>query len=151
MMTRHLADEAATLDLGRALFRSLAPGSVIFLHGNLGAGKTTLVRGFLRAAGYHGPAKSPTFTLVEEYRLASLAVYHFDLYRLQSAEELECLGFRDYLRADALCFIEWPEHGEGALPLPDLTITLEISGPGRLATLSAASASGQRTLADLES
>jgi tRNA threonylcarbamoyladenosine biosynthesis protein TsaE len=134
-MIRPLPDEDATLALGRSLFGALMPGSVVFLHGNLGAGKTTLVRGFLRAAGYPGAVKSPTFTLVEEYALDTLTVCHFDLYRLGSPDELEWLGFRDYLRSDTLCFIEWPERGGSELPEPDLAIDLAVDLPGRTATL----------------
>lgn len=148
-MIRALPDEAATLALGRALFGHLPPGSVVFLHGNLGAGKTTLVRGFLRAAGHQGPVKSPTFTLVEEYHLPCHAVFHFDLYRLKDPEELEWMGFRDYLLSEALCFIEWPERGEGHLPTPDLIVSLAIKETGRTATLSAATGNGQVLLGAL--
>jgi len=146
---RPLADEAATLALGSALFGHLPPGSVVFLHGNLGAGKTTLVRGFLRAAGYQGPVKSPTFTLVEEYQLPRCAVFHFDLYRLKGPDELEWMGFRDYLLGEALCFIEWPERGEGYLPTPDLIISLAIEETGRTATLSAATGNGRVVLGNV--
>ncbi|MCU0734013.1 MAG: tRNA (adenosine(37)-N6)-threonylcarbamoyltransferase complex ATPase subunit type 1 TsaE [Methylotetracoccus sp.] len=141
-----LADEAATLELGRRLFGVLTPGMIVFLRGDLGAGKTTLVRGFLRAAGFQGPVKSPTFTVVEEYVLDTSTVYHFDLYRLTSAEELEWLGFRDYLRDDSLCFIEWPERGEGALPHPDLDLRLTPDGSSRIALLVASRPAGARAL-----
>ena len=134
-MRLFLPDEAATLALGRRLFELLKPGSVVFLHGNLGAGKTTLVRGLLRAAGHPGAVKSPTFTLVEEYALAALTIYHFDLYRLASPDELEWFGFRDYLRSDSLCLIEWPERGGDALPDPDLSVELALDLPGRMATI----------------
>jgi tRNA threonylcarbamoyladenosine biosynthesis protein TsaE len=130
-----LPDEAATLVLGRRLFELLRPGSVVFLRGTLGAGKTTLVRGLLRAAGHQGAVKSPTFTLVEEYALPTLTLYHFDLYRLASPDEIEWFGFRDYLRHDSLCVIEWPERGGDALPPPDLSISLALDLPGRMATI----------------
>lgn len=130
-----LPDEAATLALGRRLFEFLKPGSLVFLRGTLGAGKTTLVRGLLRAAGHQGAVKSPTFTLVEEYALPGLTLYHFDLYRLTSPDELEWFGFRDYLRSDSLCLIEWPERGGDTLPAPDFSIELELDLPGRAAII----------------
>lgn len=130
-MMLHLPDEAATLAFAARLQMTLAPGCIVFLHGNLGAGKTTLVRGYLRAAGYRGTVKSPTYTLVEEYALNDRTVYHFDLYRLNDPEELEWMGIRDYFRPDSLCFVEWPENGEGILPLPDLEIYLEPEDGGR--------------------
>lgn len=132
-MILYLAEESDTLDLGRALHHVLPLGSIVFLHGDLGAGKTTLVRGFLRAAGYGGAVKSPTFTVVEEYRFPTCTIHHFDLYRLANADELEWLGFRDYLRSDAICFVEWPERAEGLLPIPDLDVTLRFTNPGRSA------------------
>ena len=133
---RELADEAATLQFAAELQGHLAGGGLIFLHGDLGAGKTTFVRGFLRAAGFQGAVKSPTFALVEEYALPGRTLYHFDLYRLTDPEELEWMGIRDYLRPDALVFIEWPERGAGVLPLPDLEIAFDYDLPGRSARLS---------------
>ncbi|UZR29690.1 tRNA (adenosine(37)-N6)-threonylcarbamoyltransferase complex ATPase subunit type 1 TsaE [Methylococcus mesophilus] len=130
-MMLYLPDEEATLAFAARLQTTLPPGYVVFLHGNLGAGKTTLVRGYLRAAGYRGTVKSPTYTLVEEYPLADRTVYHFDLYRLNDPEELEWMGIRDYFRPDSLCFVEWPEKGEGFLPPPDLEINLEPENTGR--------------------
>ncbi|MDD2770156.1 MAG: tRNA (adenosine(37)-N6)-threonylcarbamoyltransferase complex ATPase subunit type 1 TsaE [Methylococcus sp.] len=130
-MMLYLPDEAATLAFAARLQTTLPPGYVVFLRGNLGAGKTTLVRGYLRAAGYQGTVKSPTYTLVEEYALADCIVYHFDLYRLNDPEELEWMGIRDYFRPDSLCFVEWPEKGEGFLPAPDLEIYLEPENTGR--------------------
>ncbi|MGI9212881.1 MAG: tRNA (adenosine(37)-N6)-threonylcarbamoyltransferase complex ATPase subunit type 1 TsaE, partial [Methylococcaceae bacterium] len=127
-MKQRLADETETLAMAARLTRHITPGSVVFLKGNLGAGKTTLVRGYLRALGYQGAVKSPTFTLVEEYPLPTGTVYHFDLYRLAHPEELYSLGISDYLTADAISFIEWPERGLGVLPEADLTIKLHIDG-----------------------
>jgi tRNA threonylcarbamoyladenosine biosynthesis protein TsaE len=150
-MTVLLPDEAATLAFAGRVYRSLPPGCLVFLRGNLGAGKTAFVRGCLRAAGFTGPVKSPTFTLVEEYALADRTLFHFDLYRLNDPEELEWMGIRDYLRPDATCFIEWPERGEGLLPEADLDIHLEIEGWARRAALSAHTERGREMLARLAS
>ena len=144
VLTLDLPDEAATLHCAAQVFGRIPLGSLLFLRGQLGAGKTTFVRGYLRAAGFAGPVKSPTFTLVEEYVLPSLTLFHFDLYRLNAPEELEWLGFRDYLRPDAVSLIEWPERGAGVLPEPDLDIGLEYHPPGRVARLQAGTEPGQR-------
>jgi tRNA threonylcarbamoyladenosine biosynthesis protein TsaE len=122
-----------TEQLGADLYKSLPRKSLIFLQGDLGSGKTTLVRGYLRAAGYAGTVKSPTYNIVEEYTLAGNKIYHFDLYRLNDPEELEYLGISDYFKHDSVCFIEWPDKGEGFLPKPDTVITLTVDGCGRLA------------------
>lgn len=145
-----LRDEAETLALAERVHSALPSGALVFLRGNLGAGKTTFVRGWLRAAGFSGPVKSPTFTLVEEYPFEDRIVYHFDLYRLNDPEELEWMGFRDYLRPDAVCFVEWPERGAGLLPRADLEISLEISGTGRIAEISAGTDRGAAALARLQ-
>lgn len=122
----------------------------VYLSGPLGAGKTTLVRGLLRGLGYRGSVKSPTYTLVEPYAPEGLRLYHFDLYRLASPLELEEFGARDYFHEGALCVVEWPERGEGALPGPDLICDLHVSGGGRVLRVRKESARGLRLLAAWE-
>ena len=137
-----LADEAATLRLGTALAVGVAPGRTLYLQGDLGAGKTTLVRGLLRALGYDGRVKSPSYPLVELYSLSRLHLYHFDFYRIKNEAEWQDLGFREYFNAQSACVVEWPERAGGLLPPPSLAIRLEIAGTGRRAWLSAPSPAG---------
>lgn len=113
--------------LGQLLASVLAPPLILFLDGDLGAGKTTLTRGILRGFGYSGNVKSPTYTLVEPYDFDDYVVYHFDLYRLSDAEELEWMGVRDYFVKKSLCIIEWPANGLGILPNPDIKLKIEKS------------------------
>lgn len=134
-MKIYLKSAEETEAFGAKLFNEVRNKSLIFLTGNLGAGKTTLVRGFLRAAGYQGAVKSPTFTLVEEYLIEDRKYCHFDLYRLNDPEELEWIGIRDYFREEAVCFIEWPDQGRGFLPEPDILIRLEALNEGRVLEL----------------
>jgi len=131
-MQKYLDSTEATEQFGEELFLSLAPKSLVFLQGDLGAGKTTMVRGFLRAAGYSGVVKSPTYNLVEEYLVNGRKIFHFDLYRVVDPEELEWMGIRDYFDQDSICFIEWPDNGRGFLPKPDRIITLKMQGLARL-------------------
>jgi tRNA threonylcarbamoyladenosine biosynthesis protein TsaE len=130
-MKKYLDSTEATEQFGAALWTLLPEKGVIFLQGDLGMGKTTLVRGFLRASGFKGAVKSPTFTLVEEYTLGERKIFHFDLYRLNDPEELEWMGIRDYFDQNSLCFIEWAERGTGFLPEPDMIISLTAQGLGR--------------------
>jgi len=130
-MKKYLDSTEATEQFGAALWTLLPEKGVIFLQGDLGAGKTTLVRGFLRASGFTGAVKSPTFTLVEEYTLGERKIFHFDLYRLNDPEELEWMGIRDYFDQNSLCFIEWAERGKGFLPEPDMIISLTVQDLGR--------------------
>lgn len=130
-MQQYLQNPEETEQFGASLYHILPTKCLVFLKGDLGAGKTTLVRGYLRAAGFSGTVKSPTYNLVEEYTVADRKVYHFDLYRLNDPEELEWIGIHDYLNQDCVCFIEWPEKGEGILPKPGKVILLAVQGAGR--------------------
>ena len=136
MHTGFLADEAETLAFGEQVAKRITDPSVIYLSGELGAGKTTFSRGFLRGRGHIGSVKSPTYTIVEPYEaLPDMPVFHLDLYRLGSAEELAYLGLEDYLARKAALLIEWPERALSHLPLPTLQITLTPEGEGRGVTL----------------
>ncbi len=142
----HLNEEAGTIALGVSLARALAPGLTIYLHGDLGAGKTTLTRALLHAAGHVGHVRSPTYTLAEPYALViagkPLQVMHFDLYRMASEEEFLEAGFREQFDGRNVCIVEWPEKAETVLPKPDIQVFLSVSGPGRDVKLQALSDKG---------
>ena len=141
-----IGDEAEMRSFGAGLMRSGISGAVITLRGDLGTGKTTLVRGALESKGITR-VRSPTYTLIEYYPLETVTVVHLDLYRLADAEELEFLGFRDYLSADTLCFIEWPERAQGYLQTIDLDIRLEYHVQGRCLRCRPGSTRGEALLA----
>ena len=144
MLTLHafLPDEDATLALGAALSTALEPGTIVHLRGELGAGKTTLVRGVLRGLGWRGPVKSPTYALVEVYELSRLHLHHFDFYRFHDPREWIDAGFRESFSGANVSLVEWPEKAAGLLPPPDVEIALTASGSGRNASLRASSPTG---------
>ena len=150
-LTRFLSDEAATLAFGAKLAKVLTPGLAIYLDGDLGAGKTTLTRGVLRALGYSGKVKSPTYTLVELYTVSSLYLYHFDFYRFADPLEWEDAGFREHFNAETVCLVEWPEKAGDFLPIPDLRIQLEVEQNGRSLHVHAETEAGKQCLARLNS
>ena len=145
-----LKDEAGTLALGAALSRALAPGLTIYLHGDLGAGKTALTRALLHAAGHPGHVKSPTYTLAEPYTVElsgqPVEVVHFDLYRMAGPDEFLDAGFRDYFNHRTVCIIEWPEKAGDVLPPPDINVFLTMHGEGRKVELQALSPHGSQCL-----
>ena len=149
-----LVDETATIAMGSQLANivknELKQGLVVNLNGDLGAGKTTLTRGFVQGMGHKGHVKSPTYTLVEPYDLDDWQVYHFDLYRLSDPEELEYMGIRDYFNENCCCFIEWPEKGQGMLADADLIINMAYSDEQRMVTLNAGTDLGRHTLSRLK-
>lgn len=146
-----LPDEVATQEFGGLLAEELLFPGVVYLYGQLGAGKTTLTRAILRQLGYAGAVKSPTYTLVEEYQLGTKKLLHFDLYRLADPEELEFIGVRDYFESDALFMLEWPQRGVGFIPDPDLEIELQLAGEGRKVFLTPYSAAMSQAVAKLNS
>lgn len=153
-MHLQLPDLAGTERLGSQLAGILRPGLKIYLSGDLGSGKTTLVRALLHAAGYSGRVKSPTYTLVELYVISKLYLYHFDFYRFRDPEEWLDAGFREHFDGTAVCLVEWPEKAAGLLPPADLDITIKIDQSvnqgGRDITITANSASGENCLIALQ-
>jgi tRNA threonylcarbamoyladenosine biosynthesis protein TsaE len=147
MLQYYLADAAATEILGRSLARSCplahAP-TVLYLRGDLGAGKTTCARSLLQTLGVTGPVRSPTYTLVDSYDVGALTCVHVDLYRVKSAEETEELGLRELSVKGTLLLIEWPEHGGAAVPPADLTLQLAYGAQGRTAVIDGAGPAGKQ-------
>ncbi len=132
--------------IGARLAAAVGHQGVVFLQGDLGAGKTTLVRGFLRSLGYSGAVKSPTYTLMEPYQIGSVPIFHLDLYRLADPGELEFLGIRDLLEQTAVLLVEWPERGIGELPGPDLTLHIDYLAEGRRLSFSPGTSRGEEML-----
>lgn len=154
-LTVSLPNESATATLGRCLAKLLLPGMVVWLDGDLGAGKTSLVRSMLRALGHEGPVKSPTYTLVEVYVVSSIYFYHFDFYRFNQPEEFEDAGLGEYFQKNAICLVEWPAKAAGYVPAPDLELTFyfgsdtESQNNGRLVEIRAGSQEGRACLGEL--
>jgi len=149
-LTRFLPAESDTLALGAELAPHLQPGMVVYLSGELGAGKTTLARGILRGLGYDGRVKSPSFALLEPYNLSRLYLYHFDFYRFTSPRELGEAGFREYFNPESVCLVEWPENAAGMLPAADIRTSLKVVGSGRQLEIDADTEAGRRCLERLE-
>lgn len=146
-----LKDEPETIGLGAKIANVLSGGEVIYLRGELGAGKTTLVRGILNALGHIGNVKSPTYTLIEPYSIADIDVYHFDLYRVNDPEELEAMGIRDYFDGKSICLFEWPEQGGSVIPVADITISLAHVDSGRLAEIGQGTEMGREKCESIKS
>lgn len=149
--TKHfyLDSEKEQMGLAAHLANVIVDGSVIYLKGDLGAGKTTFVRGFLQGLGYQGVVKSPTYTLVEPYHVANKRIFHFDLYRLAEPDELEYAGGRDYFDEQSICLVEWPEQAEGFLPIADIQCQFSYQKAGRCAELQANTENGKSMLVAL--
>lgn len=143
-ITKEITSADAMSNLGAALAQAITTGTSIYLYGELGAGKTTFSRGFLRGLGYQDKVKSPTYTLVEPYDLPARRVFHFDLYRLNDPQELALIGIQDYFDADSVRLIEWPEKGNPLLPEPDVACYIEFIGVGRIVTLHAKTVVGEQ-------
>ncbi|MEL0659322.1 tRNA (adenosine(37)-N6)-threonylcarbamoyltransferase complex ATPase subunit type 1 TsaE [Psychromonas arctica] len=149
ILKEKLENAEQTVLFGQRLSKACELATCIYLHGDLGAGKTTLTRGFIQGLGHVGNVKSPTYTLVEPYELADWQVYHFDLYRLSDPEELEFMGIRDYFGETSHSLVEWPERGVGFLPNADIDLTLVYVGEQREITLQANTENGLRVLNNL--
>ena len=145
-----LDDAAAMEALGARLARCASEGLMVYLEGELGAGKTTLVRGFLRALGHDGQVRSPTYTLIEPYELPRRRIYHLDLYRLGDPEELEWIGIRDLLDSASIALVEWPERGRGVLPPADLEVVIEYRNRGRQVLIVGRSPPGDAVVQQLD-
>lgn len=145
-----IENENAMLAYAKKLSAVMDDGIIIFLHGLLGAGKTTFTRGFLQGLGYNDKVKSPTYTLVEPYDIHGRTIFHFDFYRLNDPEELHYIGIQDYFTDQAICLVEWPEKGFPLLPAPDLNCYIEMRSHGREVRMEACSDKGRKTLGKLE-
>ena len=148
-LVKIISDENHMLEFGASLAEVTGDTAVIYLYGDLGAGKTTFARGFLRGLHYTGKVKSPTYTLVEPYELEDRRVFHFDLYRLQDSKELHFIGVQDYFVPGALCLVEWPEQGAGVLPPADIAFHLSVHADGREVQVDAHSELGKQILKKL--
>ena len=145
-LTFYLDDEMSMLDLGNRMANFLRPGLTLFLYGNLGAGKTTLARGILHGLGYRHVVKSPTYNLVEIYKISRLYLYHFDFYRFNDCREWEEAGFREYFNSTSICFVEWPEKIGNLLPNADLQFSIEILETGRNIAIQTGTDTGKQCL-----
>ncbi|MCL1126145.1 tRNA (adenosine(37)-N6)-threonylcarbamoyltransferase complex ATPase subunit type 1 TsaE [Shewanella surugensis] len=145
-VTLHLRNEDETVTLGAALAGVMKAPCVLYLSGDLGAGKTTLSRGLIQGLGHKGAVKSPTYALVEPYEFNDMVVYHFDLYRLLDPEELEFMGIRDYFTDNSIGLIEWPDRGFGLIPEADVAILMKYDGMERIITLEAKTEKGYSML-----
>lgn len=151
MMTLKANSESEQEAIGATLARAVPPACVIYLEGDLGTGKTTLARGFMRGLGHQGAVKSPTYTLIEPYELNDRRCFHFDLYRLADPGELEYLGIRDLLVGDAVLLVEWPDRGEGELPPADLVVRISYRRTGRELQFLATSEIGEELIQKVRS
>ena len=154
LFSQYVADEAEMCAFGHRLVETIcseshSKGVTLYLNGPLGAGKTTLSRGIIQGLGHKGKVKSPTYTLVEEYRLQDKNIYHFDLYRLSDPEELEFMGIRDYFTENSICLIEWAEKGLGLLAEPDLLVNIDYTNNARNVQLIAKSKLGNNIIKHL--
>ena len=145
-VSRVLPDEAATLQIGQEWSAALSAPLTVYLQGDLGAGKTTLVRGVLRGLGYTGSVKSPTYSIVESYPLPALTLHHFDLYRFSYPEEWEDAGLDELFADNSVCLIEWPQQGGEFVPPPDMTVALAHTDSGRICTFTAHTENGRKNL-----
>ena len=144
-----LAGEESMVAFGRRIAEASKGWGIIYLEGDLGAGKTTLSRGILRGFGHGGAVKSPTYTLVEPYEMEDSNIYHFDLYRLGDPEELDFLGVREYFGPHALCLVEWPVRGKGFLPAADIEIRISYQPESRVVRVEPLSEHGQTICSNL--
>lgn len=145
----NLSDESESQSLAKKLAHCIKAPVVITFSGDIGTGKTTIIRALLKNMGVNSPIKSPTFSLVESYQSSDALIHHFDLYRIVHEEELDYLGFRDYFTEQSICCIEWAEHAGKSLPKVDIRFKLSIKGAGRELQISAESVLGESVLACL--